>query len=175
MGSDGGKIMDAIYIPHLLNAHQRTVEFQFEEFIPDLDTLTPVRGYMRVSHRTTFLDIQGRAEAIVTLTCDRCLKQYNHRLKIKTSEVIWLEKSDYQIAEEVEVAFEDLVETLDPQGHFSPTDWFYQQLCLELPGRKLCDQDCQLPAAPKPVSESVDAQIDSRWAALEALKKQLSG
>ncbi|RAQ48365.1 metal-binding protein [Arthrospira sp. O9.13F] len=168
--------MDAIYIPHLLNAHQRTVEFQFEEFIPGLDTLTPVRGYMRVSHKTTFLDVQGRAETIVTLTCDRCLKQYNHRLKILTNEAIWLEKSsDYQIAEEVEVAFEDLVETLDPQGHFSPTDWFYQQLCLELPGRQLCDQDCQLPTAPTEVSESVDSAIDHRWAALEALKKQLSG
>lgn len=168
--------MEAIYIPHLLNAHQRTVEFKFEEFITDLETLTPVRGYLRVTHKTTFLDIQSRAEAIVTLTCDRCLKQYNHRLKINTSEQIWLEKSsDYLGGEEVEVAFEDLVETLDPQGHFSPENWLYQQLCLELPGRQLCEGPCEPPAVPSEASESADSGFDRRWAALEALKQQLSG
>jgi uncharacterized protein len=167
--------MEAIYIPHLLKAPRRTVEFQFEEFFPGLETLTPVRGYLCVTYKTTFLDVRGRAEAIVTLTCDRCLRQYNHRLKIDTSEPLWLDAAADRSegAEEVEVAFEDLVETLSPNGHFDPGDWLYQQLCLALPQRQLCEGPCEPPKSSMP--DSADSGIDRRWAALEALKQQLSG
>lgn len=80
--------MDAIYIPHLLKVPQRSLEFQFEEFLLELETLTPVRGRLRVTHQTTYIEVTAQAETIVTLTCHRCLKQYNHRLKVDTSEMI---------------------------------------------------------------------------------------
>jgi uncharacterized protein len=40
---------------------------------------------------------------------------------------------------EQEVASEDLVESLSPQGHFDPATWMYEQLCLALPQRQVCD------------------------------------
>ena len=36
--------MDAIYIPQLTKAPERTEEIQVNEFLPGLETLTPVRG-----------------------------------------------------------------------------------------------------------------------------------
>jgi uncharacterized protein len=36
--------METIYIPHLLTKTERKEVIDFEEFIPDLETLTPVRG-----------------------------------------------------------------------------------------------------------------------------------
>lgn len=176
--------MEIIYIPHLLKKTGRKQTIEFEESIPDLETLTPVRGKLQVTHQGNYLEVKAKAETIVTLTCHRCLKQYNHRLKIQPSELIWLdEASDRTDANsgEIEVALEDLVETLSPNGHFEPTEWIYEQLCLELPHKQLCDARCEgivlsdgnesTESAESP--EKSETLSDSRWASLAALKQQL--
>lgn len=168
--------MDAIYIPNLLKKTEQKEEIKFEEFLPDLETLMPVRGSMRVTHQGTYLDVRAKAETIVTLTCDRCLKQYNHRLVVNAAEMIWLDETASLIdakAGEVEVALEDLVETLSPQGYFEAGEWLYQQLCLEMPLRNLCESQCG--GIELTDSEASEPLSDGRWGALAALKKQLPG
>jgi len=167
--------MEAIYIPQLTKAPQQTEVTEVDEFLPNLETLTPVRGQVKVQHRGNFLDVSGKAETIMTLTCNRCLRQYNHRLTVDTSEIIWLDPAAEQPDEgpiEREVAVEDLVEKLPPQGYFDPGEWLYQQLCLEIPQRQLCDTLCQgiQPSTP----ETAEQPVDHRWASLEALKKMMN-
>jgi uncharacterized protein len=106
------------------------------------------------------------------------LKQYNHRLKIKSSEIIWLEEKPSQpdaSSGEFEVDLEDLVEKLSPTGSFSPSDWVYQQMCLELPHKQLCDTQCPGIDVNDDAeeTESPETVSDSRWASLAALKQQL--
>ncbi|MDJ0730560.1 MAG: YceD family protein [Crocosphaera sp.] len=166
--------MQAIYIPHLLNAPNRTQTLVFDDFIPQLETLTPFRGKMRIRHGGTFLEVGVQGETIMTLTCDRCLQQYNRRLSLDTSEIIWLDKDaelQQNYPQEREVAWEDLSETLSPDGHFDPQSWLYEQLSLAVPLRQLCGKDCQPPTAKTDENEPI---IDSRWASLEALKQKLS-
>src|SRR5689334_8387011 len=118
--------MDAIYIPHLTNAPKQTEAIEIQEFLPGLETLTPVKGRLTVAHKGTYLEVSAQAEAIITLTCHRCLQQYNHRLVVKTSELIWLDEAANETDDvplEREVAVEDLVETLPPNGYFYPDDW----------------------------------------------------
>jgi uncharacterized protein len=168
--------MDAIFIPQLTKAPERTEELQVKEFLPGLETLTPVRGQVRVQHHGNYLEVSGQAEAIVTCTCNRCLQQYNHRLAVNTKEVIWLDATANQIQDlplEREVVLEDLVETLSPDGYFYPSEWLYEQMCLEFPQRQLCDLNC--PGILSDTGEGSDKSVDSRWASLEALKKQLPG
>ncbi|NJK49404.1 DUF177 domain-containing protein [Candidatus Gracilibacteria bacterium] len=165
--------MEAIYIPQLLKKPTKKENLEVQEFIPNLETLTPVRGNMTVSHRGNFLEILAQVETIVTLSCDRCLKQYNQRLSLDTSEIIWLDKDnerDKTLPSEREVAVDDLSETLSVDGYFEPDTWLYEQLSLLMPLRQLCSQDCQPPATAALPNEP---HIDSRWASLEALKKQL--
>lgn len=163
--------MDAIFIPHLLNKSSRREVIEFEDFLPDLPSLTPVRGTVKVVHQSTFLEVTAQAETIITLTCDRCLNQYNYRLSVDNSELIWLDENAHQTdtGEEVEMAVEDLVECLPPDGYFDYREWLYQQLCLELPVRKLCDRLC--PGIP--VDSASTSTGDRRWASLEALKNKL--
>lgn len=166
--------MEAIYIPQLLKARERTESLEIQEFIPGLETLTPVRGSMTVSHRGNFLEVSAKAETIVTLACDRCLKQYNHRLSLDTSEIIWLDSTaegDRYLPLEREISVDDLSETLSPDGYFEPDTWLYEQLSLLMPMQQLCSPDCQPPTAASTVGEP---NIDRRWASLEVLKKQLS-
>lgn len=160
--------MDPIYIPQLAKAPGQTEVIQVREFLSGLETLTPVQGEIRVTHQGNYLQVVARAEAIVTLTCDRCLQQYNYRLACDTSELIWLEevgKAAEVEPQELELEVEELVETLPPQGYFQPEDWLYQHLCLALPQRQLCDVGCPgIALAP----ESLTPPLDRRWAALEA-------
>ncbi len=163
--------MEAVYIPQLLKAPEQTQVIHVQEFLPDLETLTPVRGHIRVQHHGNYLDVSAQAEAISTLTCHRCLQQYNHRLTVDTSEIIWLEEGSQpdDVPLERELAWEDLVESLPPQGYFYPSEWLYEQLCLAIPQRQLCDAQC----AGIQTTQETQQSIDQRWASLEALKKQL--
>ena len=72
--------MEDIYIPQLLKAPGRKREIEINEVIPGLETLTPIRGTLIVRHGGNFLELSVQAETIVTLICDRCLQNYNHRL-----------------------------------------------------------------------------------------------
>jgi uncharacterized protein len=159
----------------LLQIPEKSLTVTVQDHLPDLETLTPVQGQVRVEHKGTFLQVQGQARAIVTLVCDRCLAQYNHRIELDTTEIIWLqsEGSEAPVPLELEVAFEDLVERLAPSGSFDPGQWLYEQLCLALPAQKLCDLDCggiELDSD----ADSSEAEIDHRWAALAQLKQQMS-
>ncbi|SRR5579883_1261557 len=168
--------MDAIYIPQLTTAPERTEEIPVQEFLPGLETLTPVRGRVRVKHHGNYLQVSGQAEAIMTCTCNRCLQNYNHRVMVDANEIIWLDEAAGEpddLPLEREVAMEDLVETLSPQGYFYPNEWLYEQMCLEIPQRQLCDPDC--PGIQPNAASTSDKPVDRRWASLEALKKELPG
>jgi len=167
--------MEAIHIPWLLKLPEQTNEIQVNELIAGLETLTPVRGRLKVRHQGNYLEVSAQAETIITLTCHRCLQQYNHRLKLDASELVWLDESANQPDDgplERETALDDLVETLPPQGYFQPDTWLYEQLCLAIPPRQLCDQQC--PGIQVTATESA-SPTDRRWEALEALKRQLPG
>lgn len=167
--------MDAIYIPRLTKAPERTETIEFRENLPDLETLTPVQGELKVTHHGNYLAVKAKAETITTLTCHRCLQQYNYRLALDSSELIWLERSSEMleaIEAEREGAVEDLIETLPPDGYFEPDTWLYEQLCLAIPQRQLCDAAC---AGIPQSHQSYEPLVDRRWAGLEALKRQLPG
>lgn len=166
--------MEAIYIPQLVKAPEQTEQLQVCDHLPDLETLTPVQGEISVTHRGNYLEVKGRAEAIVTLSCDRCLQQYNHRVIVDTTELIWLQKveddPDADLLER-EIAFDDLVETLDPEGYFRPREWLYEQFCLAIPPRQLCDPGCRGIQVNAEVEKPT--VIDRRWASLESLREHL--
>ncbi|QZZ22600.1 DUF177 domain-containing protein [Leptothermofonsia sichuanensis E412] len=166
--------MEPIYIPQLTRAPQQTEVIEFNQMIRELETLTPVQGRLQVTHKGNYLEVSANAEAIVTLTCHRCLQQYNYRLVIAPTELIWLDESarpDEIDFFDREILPEDLVETLSPRGFFDPETWLYEQLSLEIPQHQLCDQRCEGIQLPQLDEQPV---VDRRWASLEALRQQLS-
>lgn len=166
--------MEPIHIPRLTRLPEQTETLQFADVIPNLETLTPVQGAIQITHRGTFLEVSARAETIITLTCDRCLQQYNYRLSISPAEMIWLEETATDVVPillDQDLDSDELVETLPPNGYFDPTAWLYEQLCLEIPQRQLCDAQCRGIELPP---SSCRPQVDRRWAGLESLRNQLS-
>ncbi|MBE9031962.1 DUF177 domain-containing protein [filamentous cyanobacterium LEGE 11480] len=165
--------MDAIHIPNLAHHPDKRVTIDFKQLVKDLKSLTPVQGTVTVMHKGNYLEVQVQAKTIVTLTCDRCLQQYNHRLNCDADEIIWLKDSELIISElplNQDLELDDMVENLPEDGNFDVEAWVYEQLCLALPQRKLCDGDCKGIDVPQASPEDL---TDRRWAALSALKNQL--
>ncbi|MCY7272396.1 MAG: YceD family protein [Phormidesmis sp. CAN_BIN44] len=165
--------MKPIHIPQIAQAHERTETIEFKENLKGIETLTPIQGVLKVAHQGNYLEVSAQADAIVTLICHRCLQQFNHRLSVAASELIWLtdaEDDSGMLPIDQDLSVDDLVESLPPDGFFRPTDWLYEQLCLAIPQKQLCDKQC----AGIEVSDAVlNPGVDRRWASLEALKGQL--
>ncbi len=160
--------MKPIYIPQLLKMPLQTEEFKLNQAIANLETLTPVKGILTVTHGGTFLEVKVLADTIITLTCDRCLQSFNYRLSVDTSELIFLDKkleSDQHIPLEREITSENLSESLDPNGYFEVENWLYEQLSLAMPLRQLCQNNC----SPPEFDNTPVTMIDSRWRNLASL------
>ncbi len=165
--------MDAIHIPNLASHPEQGISLDFNQLFADFPSLTPVQGTVTVSHRGNYLEAATQAQTIVTLCCDRCLQNYNHRLACDASEMIWLQDSELQLDQlplSEEFAMDDVVEQLPENGNFDVQTWVYEQLCLALPQRKLCDPDCAGIELPETPPEDL---LDRRWAVLKTLQSQL--
>ena len=143
-----------------------------------LPTLTPVRGRMSAEYRGNVLSVEGELTTIVTLTCDRCLGQFNQQLDCQPSELIWLGQeppttSQLQESEDI-AALDGLVESLNPRGSFDPQQWVFEQLNLLLPVVNHCGTHCPGPGVPlrETAEPSETAAIDPRWDALRRLNGQ---
>ncbi|HIK38247.1 MAG: YceD family protein [Geminocystis sp.] len=160
--------METIHLPQLLKMPERTMVLRLCHRIAGLDTLTPVRGLFTIRHGGNFIELSLVADTIITLVCDRCLQTFNHRLSVDTSEIIYLKEEPQNPLPEREITWEELCETLPPDSEFLIEDWIYQQLCLALPLRNICSNNCSIP----PYS-STGPEVDSRWSALAQLKHLL--
>ncbi len=139
-----------------------------DQSIAGLASLTPVRGRVRALHHGTVLEVEGSAETIITLCCDRCLQSYNQALSAKARELLEIAVAGPE-EEEVVFAAEDPVERLDPGGSFDPERWLFEQLSLQLPLVNRCGADC--PGPPLPTGDaSGEGDVDPRWAALRSLR-----
>ncbi|WP_216634518.1 YceD family protein [Gloeomargarita lithophora] len=157
-------MLQPIAIASLLRLPERKLCLTVQDTLPDLPLLTPVRGEIEIQHQGTCLQVIAQVYAIVTLTCRRCLCQYNERLPVGVSEVIWLDatKSDPQAwPSEQEVPLGDLMEYLPPDGWLDVGQWLYEQISLALPSHSLCRPDCQLDWQPEEATP-----VDPRWASL---------
>jgi uncharacterized protein len=168
--------MENISIPQLKKQPNNTLILPINTYLPDLPTLMPVKGEMTLVHQGTYLEVRAIAETIVTLDCHRCLQHYNHRIAIAPVELIWLEAppEPTSLPLEQEVSLDQLVETLPPEGYFDPVGWLYEQICLALPQRQICDVDCSgIELHPETQPHPSADTTDHRWAALTQLQQQL--
>ncbi len=163
--------MKPIVIRELANSPTRQVELAFDEMISTLASLTPVQGDLSVVHQGDFLEVTGNARTIVTLQCDRCLQSFNHRLETAFEEAIWIDRGDEPLSAEQELSLSELDEHIPYDGQLDGLDLIYQHLCLELPVRNLCSEDC---SGVEVTSPGPDATLDVRWSALAQLRGELS-
>ncbi|MFM7266045.1 MAG: YceD family protein [Cyanobium sp.] len=148
--------------------------WRVDQPIAGLSSLSPVRGEVRVRHHGNALEIDGEADTIVTLCCDRCLQPFNHPLHAEAHELLELAGAgdgpeSGPIPPEEPEAFllgDDLDDRLDASGRFDPEQWLFEQLSLRLPLVNRCSPECAGP----PSWGDGPSGGDPRWAALRSLR-----
>ena len=73
-----------------LRLQSEGLRWEVEQPIADLDSLTPVRGWVRAVLHGEALEVEGAAATIVTLCCDRCLQPFNHAVEAQVRELLEL-------------------------------------------------------------------------------------
>ncbi len=151
-------------------------DWEFEGYLDELKTLTPVRGTIHAEHRGNILEVKGMANTIVCLCCDRCLNQFNQTLSTLENELIWLGDMEAAVAMAEEgidpLGVDGLMDCLDPKGSFEPERWVFEQLSLQLPAVNTCGDGC--PGMPQPANQEASLSAlpdtDPRWEALLPLR-----
>ncbi|MFN6340510.1 MAG: YceD family protein [Cyanobacteriota bacterium] len=146
-------------------------EWLVDQSIADFPSLTPVRGHLQATHHGTAVEVSAEVETILTLTCARCLRRFNHPLRAEVRELIECRGQDPSHEEALGWPLEgDLDDRLDPAGSFDPERWLFEHLSLRLPLVNRCGEEC-----PGPPRWGTPADTtDPRWAALKALSPPAS-
>lgn len=142
--------------------------WQVDQPIADLSSLTPVRGDLRIVHHGTAIEVSATVDTIVTLTCARCLQDFNAPLQADVRELLEFSGEPSRHSDGAgETSANDLDERLDPRGSFDPERWLFEHLSLRLPLVNRCGADCPGP----PCWSSAPTEGDPRWAALRSLTR----
>ncbi|MEB3167977.1 MAG: DUF177 domain-containing protein [Synechococcaceae cyanobacterium] len=138
--------------------------WRVDQAIDGLESLTPVRGWVHAQHHGEALEVEGEAETIVTLCCDRCLQPFNHPLRAEAREL--LEFREALAPSAAAEPTDPLDDRLDPRGRLDPERWLFEQLSLRLPLVNRCGDHCPGPPSWGDAPEG----LDPRWAALRNLR-----
>ena len=145
--------------------------WQVDQPIADLSSLTPVRGDLRIVHHGTAIEVSATVDTIVTLTCARCLHDFNAPIHADVRELLEFSGEPSRHPEgSAEALADDQDERIDPRGNFDPERWLFEHLSLRLPLVNRCGDDCPGP----PCWSSSPTEADPRWAALRSLSPQSS-
>jgi uncharacterized protein len=134
---------------------------------------TDTTGELRLTRIRSGILAQGEVNGVVELECARCLREYDQPFKAHVAEE-YLQTVDVRNGAGVTPAREQHVAEDDDDIGFEindahemdMTELLRQWILLALPMRPDCGAECP---GPPEIAEDPDANVDARFAALEAL------
>lgn len=122
------------------------------------------------------LKLSGSIAGTITLTCSRCLEEYEYPLDIDLDEhLLWLTRGEYELLDEYREEYVAVDGTLDL------TPLLRDAICLTIPAKRLCRPEClglcQYCGTNLNVAscECEIREIDARLKPLEDLKRKMEG
>ncbi len=153
----------------------------FKSFIEDLPTEEPIQGQLSVEHQGQTLFVKGEIEAIVTMTCDRCLRDFTQKLFCDEEELIWIGQDVPNKTGLKDNNPGPYSEHLNPLGKFDPQRWCFEQIHLQIPVVKICKNSCiiknhseeyeNFPGSNIDENQKRSNSFDPRWSELNKLLK----
>lgn len=89
------------------------------------------------------VEMQGRLQTRISLTCDRCLSSYDVDVDTELQILFEMESSDSWQVKELERTLSDLDSIILDEPVVDLDDVLRQQLYLSLPLKSLCSEQCQ--------------------------------
>jgi len=120
--------------------------------------------------------LRGKITARAELDCDRCLKSVDVPVE-SDFEVAYLPQSEYASTGRAELHAEDMAQSVFSDNAIDLDELVREQIMLNLPTRALCNEECKGLCPVCGADRNANGcdceakEIDTRWAALAALKK----
>lgn len=163
-----------ITLEQLENEENQKIDIDFFEIIEEINPNKKVKATLTAALKGTYVEILGNIEAEIEMDCDRCLEKFTQTMNIAIKEVFTTcEAFDYS-HNEIELKNDNFVVELDSEGKIDITDLIYQSIILNLPSKKICNENCSGLAVPSDSQELESSKIDPRLAVFKNISEDLS-
>ncbi len=165
-----------ISIEELKSLPQQRLNTGFKETLAGLSAVKPVIGDLQIVLGSWGVQVSGRVQTLLKLTCHRCLRAYFQSLAVDIDERLVHDLVDREGRRERELLRDDFVEVIPADGVLDISDIVYQAVTLATPTFCLCGAECPGP----PLADSAGNKIslgrdkpgsreDPRWKNLKTL------
>ncbi len=152
-----------INIKELQNSPEKSINISFHEVIKELENDTPVLANLNITATNYGINIKGKVQTELKLICDRCLEEYSYFIDAEIEESFVNESIHPEEQKEYELSKGQFVEELKGREEIDITDFLYQSVVLEIPIKKICNEECEgAKEYKKLISEKMHEKIDER-------------
>ncbi len=160
-----------ITLEQIQNSPEGKISINFFEIIEEINPEKKVKATLEAELKGACIEVTGYIEALAELECDRCLKKFNQSINISIKEIFTtVDAFDYS-HNEIELKNDNFVVELGSEGEIDIADLIYQSVLLNLPSKKICDENCQGAAVLEKMQED---RIDPRLAVFKDISENLS-
>lgn len=160
-----------ITLEQIQNSPEGKVSINFCQIIEEINPKKEIEATLEAVLKGACVEITGDIEALLELECDRCLKKFNQSISISVKEVFTtVDAFDYS-HNEIELKNDNFVVELGSEGEIDIVDLIYQSVLLNLPSKKICNENCVGVAAFEQLQNN---RIDPRLAVFKNISEDLS-
>jgi len=118
----------------------KTLHYSFNEYMEEFGS--DISAELDLKSLGDFIEITGRAEGKLKLTCDRCLNEYEYDLDIDIEETFAKNTLQDEYGQEFELSRGQFITDLNGEEEIDIYDLLYQSVILSLPNKKVCGINC---------------------------------
>ena len=118
----------------------KTLHYSFNEYMEEFGS--DISAELDLKSLGDFIEITGRAEGKLKLTCDRCLNEYEYDLDIDIEETYAKNTLQDEYGQEFELSRGQFITDLNGEEEIDIYDLLYQSVILSLPNKKVCGINC---------------------------------
>ena len=132
--------MHKVLIEDIEKEPDKVLHYTFDDCIEELNC--DLHSELDLKSFGEFVEITGYAEGKIKLTCDRCLKEYEHEIDIDIEETYAKHALQDKYGSELELSRGQFITDLNGEKEIDIYDLLYQSVILSLPNKKVCGINC---------------------------------
>ncbi|MDD3237675.1 MAG: DUF177 domain-containing protein [Candidatus Gastranaerophilales bacterium] len=132
-----------VLISEIENLDNQSQNIKFCEIIDEFNPKKAVEANLSISLMgDEYINVKGNIKALLKLTCDSCLKEFEKDFSIEINETFARNSLFEEYKDEVELSEGSFIEDLNGSNEIDITDLIYQSVILNIPNKLVCGINC---------------------------------
>lgn len=132
-----------IKIDDIQNAPKSTVNIEFDDYIEEIPSKTPIKASLEISSMGDYIHVKGKVSATVILQCDLCLENFDYNCDFEIDETYSKTSICEEYGAETELKEGQFITDLQGSDSIDIYDLLYQSVILDFPNKKVCGINCK--------------------------------